>query len=240
MLNRLRAWYVRQTFNPGPLGIFVNPFYLARSALYEAMRQSASQVSGRLLDVGCGTQPYRSLFKVSEYVGLEIDTPQARTRNIAVAYYDGGAFPFESDSFDAVLCNQVLEHVFEPESFLAEIRRVLRPGGRLLLTVPFAWDEHEQPWDYARYSSFGLAALLGRNGFRILSHRKLRADASTLFQLGNGYLFKTTRGWPRLLVRLFTATALAALSMLGVIAARILPDNPDFYLDHVVLAECLT
>lgn len=239
MLNRLRKWQRQQMFDPGPLGVFVNPFYLARSALCEAIRESVPQVHGRLLDVGCGTQPYRPLFQVSEYVGLEIDTPEARARGVADVYYDGGPFPFDPDSFDTVLCNQVLEHVFEPESFLAEIRRVLRPGGRLLLTVPFVWDEHEQPWDYARYSSFGLASLLERNGFRVHSHRKLRTDASTLFQLGNSYLFKVTRGWPRMLDRLFTATVMATLSTLGVMAARLLPDNPDLYLDHVVLAECL-
>ena len=58
------------------------------------------------------------------------------------------------------MCNQVLEHVFNPDDFVREIARVLKPGGALLLTVPFVWNEHEQPYDYARYSSFGLRAFL--------------------------------------------------------------------------------
>jgi SAM-dependent methyltransferase len=174
---------------------------------------------------------------VSEYVGLDIDSPVARQRGVADVFYAGKVFPFESASFDAVLCNQVLEHVFNPDEFLSEIARVLRPGGTLLLTVPFVWDEHEQPWDYARYSSFGLKALLEKQGFRVVSHRKLRADVSVLFQLANAYLYKIIQGWPRPANLLFTATVMATLSMLGLLGARLLPHNPDLYLDHVLLAE---
>lgn len=236
-LTQFREFYRKQAFFPGPLGIFVNPFYLARSALHQAMRECANTLHGRLLDVGCGSKPYRSLFKVAEYVGLDIDNPITRQRDMADVFYSGQDFPFEPRSFDAVLCNQVLEHVFNPEEFVAEIERVLKPGGKLLLTVPFVWDEHEQPWDYARYSSFGLKALLEKKGFRIISHRKLRADASVLFQLANAYLFKLTQDWPRPVNLLFTATIMATVTILGLLGARLLPDNPDLYLDHVLLAE---
>jgi len=233
----LRALYCRQAFFPGPIGVFVNPFYLARSALHQAMRDYANKLDGRLLDVGCGSKPYRSLFNVREYIGLDIDSRVARQRGVADVFYEGRIFPFEPESFDAVLCNQVLEHVFNPDEFLAEIQRVLRPGGKLLLTVPFVWDEHEQPWDFARYSSFGLKALLENQGFRIVSHHKLRADVSVLFQLTNAYLYKVTQGWPRFANMLFTATVMASLTLLGLLGARLLPDNPDLYLDHVLLAE---
>jgi SAM-dependent methyltransferase len=238
-LNRayLRAWFCEQQFFPGALGVFVNPFYLARSALHQAMREDAGRIGGRLLDAGCGSKPYRRLFTVSEYVGLDIDSPVARQRGVADVFYAGKVFPFESASFDAVLCNQVLEHVFNPDEFLSEIARVLRPGGKLLLTVPFVWDEHEQPWDYARYSSFGLQALLEKNGFRVVSHRKLRADVSVLFQLANAYFYKLTERWPVLARLAFTATVMAPITLLGLLGARALPDNPDLYLDHVVLAE---
>lgn len=241
MLSRLRRVlreaYVREQFFPSPLGVLVNPFYLARSALQAAMRDAALGLSGRLLDVGCGTKPYRSLFEVSEYVGLEIDSPVARQRGVADVFYAGREFPFESASFDTVLCNQVLEHVFNPDEFLREIERVLRPGGKLLLTVPFVWDEHEQPWDYARYSSFGLKALLEKNGLRVVSHRKLRADVSVLFQLANAYLYKLTEHWPFFARLAFTASLMAFFTLLGLFGARVLPDNPDLFLDHVVLAE---
>jgi SAM-dependent methyltransferase len=135
------------------------------------------------------------------------------------------------------LCNQVLEHVFNPVQFLQEVNRVLKPGGKLLLTVPFVWDEHEQPYDYARYSSFGLRAMLEKSGFLIQQHKKLGADATVLFQLANAYLFKVTQSWPKLAKLIFMTTVMAMINVLGMIAGRVLPGNPDLYLDHVVLAE---
>ena len=120
----------------------------------------ARSMNGRLLDVGCGRKPYRDLFPTKDYVGLEIDTPENRLRNQADIFYDGNSFPFEDHDFDGIICNQVLEHVFNPDQFVRELRRVLKSRGLLLLTVPFVWDEHEQPRDYARYTSFGLKSLV--------------------------------------------------------------------------------
>jgi SAM-dependent methyltransferase len=231
-----RYWHARQ-FNPGVLGAFVNPFFLARRSLWAEMTGLAPMAHGRLLDVGCGSEPYRALFEVAEYVGLEIDSPESRRRGVADAYYDGGRFPFDAACFDTVLCNQVLEHVFKPDDFIAEIQRVLAPGGRLILTVPFVWDEHEQPHDYARYSSFGLRALLERHGFAVQTHHKLMADCSVLFQLLNAYLFKVLRTRSMVLNVLGTAALLAPVSLLGWALGKLLPGNPDLFLDQCVVAE---
>jgi len=237
MINHLKDIYRRHMFFPGWLGIFINPFYFARKGLCEAISEFAPLLSGRLLDVGCGSKPYKSLFVVDAYIGLDIDSEMARMRGIADYLYDGSAFPFTDSSFDAVLCNQVLEHVFNPDEFLGEITRVLKPGGKLLLTVPFVWDEHEQPYDYARYSSFGLRVLLEKQGLRVLQHKKLGADASILFQLANAYLFKVTQSLPMPIKLMLTASVMAFINMLGIVAGWVLPNNPDLFLDHVVLAE---
>ena len=237
MIKRLKAICRRQMFFPGWLGVFVNPFYFARSGLRDAMTEFAPRLSGRLLDVGCGTKPYRSLFAVDAYIGLDIDSEASRKRGIADHHYDGNTFPFADSSFGSILCNQVLEHVFNPDEFLGEIARVLKPGGKLLLTVPFVWDEHEQPYDFARYSSFGLRALLEKQGLKVLQHKKLGADASIIFQLANAYLFKITQGWPRPFKLLLTASVMAFINVCGLFARRLLPNNPDLFLDHVVLAE---
>lgn len=237
MMRRLRALYRRQQFFPGWIGIFVNPFYFARAGLSSAMTAYAPSLSGRLLDVGCGTKPYRALFSVDSYVGLDIGSAATRQRGIADYFYDGNKFPFENATFDSILCNEVLEHVFNPDEFIKEIVRVLRPGGTLLLTVPFVWDEHEQPYDYARYSSFGLRALLEKQGLKVTQHKKLGADASILFQLANAYLFKVTERFSRLTRVLLIGSVMALINILGLIARRVLPANPDLYLDNVVLAE---
>ena len=131
----------------------------------------------------------------------------------------------------------MFEHVFTPDEFLAEIRRVLRPGGRLVLTVPFVWDEHEQPRDFGRYSSFGLRAILERAGFEIVALRKTTGDSRALFQLLNAYLYKVTRSHSHVLNLLAILCIMAPVNLAGIVLGWLLPANPDFYLDNMVLAR---
>ena len=226
-----------QQFHPGLLGAFVNPFFLARRQLWAGIAAASGELSGRMLDVGCGSQPYRSLFPTSSYVGLDIDSPRTRKLAVADRFYDGHRFPFDDGEFSAVLCNQVFEHVFNPGEFLSEVRRVMAPGGRLLLTVPFVWDEHEQPWDYARYSSFGLRALLEQHGFRVLRQQKLMNDFSLIFQLSIAYLYKVTLTRSPYLNLVMTILMFGPLSLLGLAAGALLPKNEDLFLDQLVVAE---
>lgn len=237
MIQKFKKIYHREMYFPRFFALLFNPFYFARRGLAAAMIKFKNTLSGNLLDVGCGSMPYRNLFFVSSYRGLEIDTPFNREKNIADDYYDGNRFPYEDQIFESILCNQVLEHVFNPDCFLKEINRVLATGGRLLLTVPFVWDEHEQPNDYARYTSFGLKSLLEKNGFMIIHHQKLSADASVLFQLINAYLFKIISTWPIYIKWFFILTIIAIVNIFGVVVSLILPKNEDLYLDHVILAE---
>ena len=235
----IRSFLLRQTFFPGWSGLFLNPFYFARRGLVDAMRDSSKSLHGCLLDVGCGTKPYQSLFNVESYIGLDLDCPASRSRGIADYFYDGHQFPFDDQSFDAILCNQVLEHVFNPDEFLAEIHRVMRPGAKMLLTVPFVWDEHEQPHDFARYTSYGLVSILEKSKFRVLFHKKLGADASVFFQLVNGYLYKLSINWNRYVRQFFTVFVIGPINLIGLAAKIVLPRNPDLFLDHVVLIERL-
>ena len=122
MIGVLRRHLRQQQFNPDLSGAFVNPFFLARRCLWREIAAASGQLSGRLLDVGCGLQPYRALFPACVYTGLDIDSPRTRALAVADSFYDGHRFPFDDACFDAVLCNQVLEHVFNPAEFLSEIR----------------------------------------------------------------------------------------------------------------------
>jgi SAM-dependent methyltransferase len=232
----LRRWQ-REKFNPGWLGLLVNPFYHARRGLMRGLNEFFPELRGDVLDVGCGRKPYRDHVPATRYVGVDVDTPVTRALAMADIFYDGRTLPFSDGSFDGVLCSQVLEHVFTPEEFLREIHRVLRPGGRLLLATPFVWDEHEQPHDFARYSSFGLRALLERNGFEVLVQRKSAADARAVAQLAAAWLYKVTRTRSRALNLVAQLALIAPVSVLGAVAGAILPGNPDFYLDNVVLAR---
>jgi SAM-dependent methyltransferase len=129
-----------------------------------------------------------------------------------------------------------LEHVFNPDDFLGEINRVLKPGGKLLLTVPFVWDEHEQPYDYARYSSFGLKSLIEKNGFTQLKHVKSAKNYSVISQLTIAYFFKIVYK-KRVIKMFFTLFVFPFITIGGLLLGKILPDNNDLFLDNIILAE---
>jgi ubiquinone/menaquinone biosynthesis C-methylase UbiE len=138
--------------------------WLTRHRLREAVAQHADYASGRLLDVGCGRQPYRRvLAKVRRYIGL--DTPASAHR--VDIYGDALALPFRDEVFDTVLCNQLLEHVAEPGLLLREIVRVLKRSGAVLLTAPQTWGLHHEPHDFYRYTKYGLRYLAETNGLRV-------------------------------------------------------------------------
>ena len=235
--KRLRQRYDNEAFFPSWLGLFVNPFYFARKGLAKNVGDLAHRITGRTLDVGCGSKPYEALYPSSEYIGLEYDTPENRENKQAEYFYEGETFPFDGENFDSLVANEVFEHVFNPDRFLQEVHRVLKPGGKLLLTMPFVWDEHEQPHDFARYSSFGIRHLLEKHGFEILEQRKSMDDIRVIFQLINAYIYKiviTKNGWMNAFLILFL---MAPFNILGEILGWLLPRNPDLYLDNIVLAR---
>ncbi len=237
MKTKLKSWYQRQHFDPGVAGWLVNPFFIARRGLHRALVHLLPQLRGDVLDVGCGTMPYRRFVPATRYVGLDYDTPQRREAGYADIFYDGRKFPVGDSSFDGVLCTQVLEHVFNPEEFLGEIARVLRPGGSLVLTVPFIWDEHEQPYDFGRYSSFGLKALLEKKGFDVVKMEKIPADARAVGQIVAGWVYKVTLPFGLLGRLVVQGLLIAPITIISVALAMILPRNEDFYLDNVLLAR---
>ena len=240
MIEKIKKRYRKKSFDSGFLGIFINLFYFARKGLHDHIQQAAHHVSGKALDVGCGQKPYRSIFQnVTEYIGMDIEESghDHSNENIDV-FYDGKIFPFEDDVFDSIVCNQVLEHVFNPVEFLSEMYRVLKKGGKVLLTVPFVWDEHEQPYDYARYSSFGLRHLVESAGFTVVEQRKSVQDIRAVFQLLNAYWYKKTANIKPSFLR-FVLNILIATpnNLMGLLWYSILPKNPDFYLDNVIVLE---
>jgi SAM-dependent methyltransferase len=146
---------------------------LEKSSLDAALTQAAGLASGRLLDVGCGDKPYEALFapRVSSYVGVEYESTYRDSANAklnrADHVYDGQTLPFADESFDTVLNTQVLEHVPDPFALFQEMVRVLAPGGRLLLTVPFAYRIHSVPYDFHRFTHFALESLAARHGLEV-------------------------------------------------------------------------
>lgn len=138
------------------------PAYLTRRRLYEGITRQAGRMTGKMLDFGCGSKPYKSLFtNVQQYVGLDFENLGHSHANEQIDFfYDGKNIPFSDETFDSVFTSEVFEHVFNLEQIIPEIYRVIKKGGNILITCPFAICEHETPNDYARYSSYGLKHLM--------------------------------------------------------------------------------
>lgn len=172
-------------FDPSPIGIFLNPTYLIRSRLWRNISRHAPGVKGKVLDFGCGSKPYEGLFVNREnYVGVDIAKSGHNHNDSKVdVFWDGKTLPFDDNFFDACVSFEVFEHVFNPEAVLAELKRVLKPGGSLVITTPFVYGEHEVPFDFARYTSFGLRHLLTEAGFQVKTLEKIGDENLAIGQL---------------------------------------------------------
>jgi SAM-dependent methyltransferase len=243
-MSKLNNNFQKENFKPSLFGLFRHPFYFIRKGLYENILQLTPRLNGKLLDIGCGTKPYQDMCNVNEYIGLEIDDEGNRNHSCADVFYAGKAIPFDDNTFDSVLSSEVFEHVFNPDEFLQEVNRVTKMGGLFLITVPFIWAEHEKPYDYARYSSFGLKHILSKNGFEVIEHRKSGNGAELIFQLINHYPYgivfpdnKYVAKVLRSVSRLIRSIIRVPVNIIGLILSKVLPRNDDLYLNNIVLAK---
>lgn len=224
-------------FNPG----ITFPAYLTRHRLLLAIEKCASELKGTLLDFGCGSKPYESLFSVDKYIGLDFENPGHPHLNEQIdVFYDGKKIPFADQYFDAVFSSEVFEHVFNLEEILKEINRVMKMNGRMLITCPFAICEHEVPHDFARYSSFGIRSFLEKNGFEILQQLKTGNNVETVFQLWIMYIHQHITPYVRKIpvVRsFFRWVTYTGFNSLAILLSKILPDRNDLYLNNVVLCK---
>lgn len=236
------SYNIRELFRPRWYSVFFNPFYLTRKGLFKAIEQNRSYIKGLALDFGCGSKPYVSMFDTDQYIGLDYATEisEQNDKLAADVFYDGKTIPFEKDHFDSVFSSEVLEHVFNPDEILAEINRVLKPGGHLMLSCPFFWPEHEQPYDYARYSSFGLKHLVEKHGFEIVKYEKTGSYFECMLQGMILYVFFFIPHKPKILEVLFFSIFITPFLLLGLLLAAILPKKikrSDFYLNNVIVAR---
>lgn len=176
--------------------------FLSRKPVEKAMKKFANNFNSdmKVLDIGCGNKPYESYFDC-EYVGLD---PFEDTKADVVA--DAWDIPLPDNEFDGIILNQSLEHIKKTNETISEIKRVLKPGGLCIITVPQAMKNHSIPvpskeielsnfnkeeiryWnnDFYRFTKFGLLYLF--RDFDVLELKETSGYFGTISQLIN-YFF---------------------------------------------------
>ncbi len=235
----LNQAYKKQLFQPNFVSLFINPFYIIRSVLHRTIKNEAINLNGKILDFGCGLKPYKSLFvNASEYIGLDIENEgHSHEKEDIDVYYDGKIIPFENEYFDSVFSSEVFEHVFDIDPSLDEITRVLKKGGKILISLPFAWNEHEIPNDFGRYTSFGIKYLLQKHGFEIIRLTKTGHFASVVAQLIPLYIYELINTKNKYFNLLLNFIFLSPFIISGLIFSFIMPRNRSLYFNNVVLAK---
>jgi SAM-dependent methyltransferase len=224
-------------FFPDFFSVFYHTSFLSRLALLKGIRKNSAAMKGKLLDFGSGTKPYRKLFLVDEYIGVDIEKSGHTHENSLVdVYYDGKTLPFETSYFDSFFSSEVFEHVFNLPEILKEINRVVKPEGNILITIPFAIHEHEVPFDFARYTRFGIDDLLTKSGFKVLKIEPTNNYIEAIFQLWvwyNSTLIIKRYKWLTFIQLLILV---APVNILGWILSRVLPMRDSYYNNLIVVA----
>jgi SAM-dependent methyltransferase len=173
--------------------------YYCMSLLAKAFRSVIGEhvprgSAARVVDLGCGTRPYEPLFneRAAEYIGVDI----GKNPRADVVLQPGEPVPLPDASADVVVSSQVLEHVVDVDAYLAECRRLLRPGGLLLLSTHGFWLYHPYPTDVRRWTCWGLKHEIEKQGFHVAAQRgclgplayttqlRLQLFRGALYQLG--------------------------------------------------------
>lgn len=155
-----------------------------RFLLQKQVRQYAHHITGKTLDVGAGGYArYDKLFPDAVITKMDV----YQNDNVDVV---GSAdnIPFDDASFDSIICTQVFEHLSEPFIAAAELSRVLKVGGHVLLTVPQVNELHEEPHDYFRYTKFGLKHMFEKNNLELIDCQQRGGYYTTMAQLRTRFL----------------------------------------------------
>ncbi len=185
----------------------------------------------RVLDIGCWFSPFEKIFEghASAYLKLDI----LSRKEIHVLGF-GERLPFKENSFDVVMCTQVLEHVNQPFEVVREIRRVLKPQGKVFLSTHGVWKEHNAPSDNWRFAPAGFKELF--KGFSAAQIIPQGGSLLALMQLFNLWVsawrrpsFASPKFWYWLRAPLYVVPNLLGLLDHG--------ENQQFVQNYLVVAK---
>jgi SAM-dependent methyltransferase len=151
--------------------ILYSPFLdYHQSSILSFVKENASKIkpNQKILDAGAGELRYKKYFNHCKYVSNDLcvgdEAWYFKGIDIKSSIYK---IPVKNNSFDYILCTQVLEHLEYPELAFKEFYRILKKGGKIILTAPLGQGEHQIPYDYFRYTQYGLKSLGKRNKLKL-------------------------------------------------------------------------
>ena len=196
----------------------VHPQWFAFLREDKNLRASCKVLNGLVLDIGCADgKPRRYLPDTAEYLGLDyFDTATEWYKTRPSVFGDAQQLPFANDTVDHVLLLDVLEHLPAPDRCLAEIFRVLKPGGTLTIQVPFIYPIHDAPLDFHRWTKFGLRGAADRAGFLVSEEKTTGHPTETAALAANIAISKTVLNW----IAVRNPLAILALLLPPLILAR--------------------
>lgn len=182
--------------------------YIVNYFLFNDIKNIASEfASGKILDIGCGNKPYQKLFekKVSKYIGCDIIQSN---QNLVDVICPATNLSFDNEIFDTIFSTQVIEHVEDHRAMLSEASRVLKKNGIAIFTIPFCWALHEEPYDFFRFSKYGIKFLFEKYGFEIVLIKANGGKWAAVAQLFLNTLFSSRKykTWRSFIVKHFFVT----------------------------------
>jgi SAM-dependent methyltransferase len=164
--------------------------------IYKYLSRTIPAMRGKLLDVGCGNSPFKFLVKPDQctYTGIDIaGADNFDYQNAGIIVFDGENIPFANESFENIICTEVIEHIAQPEKIIAEIYRVLKPGGLGIVTLPWSARVHFAPYDFCRYTPYKLAQLFQE--FDNVHIRNRGTDINTIVSKMIVFFFGNLLSW---------------------------------------------
>jgi SAM-dependent methyltransferase len=217
--------------------------FWVRKRIDDAVFANAHQAHGVLLDVGCGVKPYKKIFDpfVETYYGTEYSPESGYRGNRADVASDAAALPFADESFDTILCTEVMEHVAYPEKVIEEFARVLKPDGIVITTAPFFYPIHDE-YDFFRYTDKGIPVMMERYGLSIEKVQPLSGTGLTLAIMFNFFWYELGFIWTKwlypfgVLLRPLLWLLIFIVNIVGFLSEKLIPSKQMSF-NHLTIAK---
>ncbi len=218
-----------------------DPVFLTRIRLRSSIKEIISPLifsGAKCLDVGCGDRPYEDLFKNGNYIGIDVeDSGRQKELKKPDVFYNGKTIPFDNNSFDIVFSSQVFEHLSNPSMVLSEMTRVVKTGGSIIISLPFVYPEHEVPYDYYRFTSYGVIDILVQSGLKVKTIKKDTSALETIAILVNVYITNNLMPKIKGIGYLYAILVCFPIQLISILLSKIFPDNGVLYLNIVAHAK---